>query len=281
MYVYGRSVLCGQVGEFAVDATHRSLGPAVMLQRVMFGPVDSGELAVCYDCPPDQRGMSPFVRLGMQPRCRLIRYVALLRIDEVVARILGAAAWTKPLVRSGNLLLNTRRQNHQVAGLEISVLSGWFGDEFTYLDQIVPSSGVIRASRAAELLNWRFRRRNGIRSGDVDVVLARKRGELLAFLAFSVDKNGRASIHDLFGCKLREVGLPLLTAALEMCRRKKLISLEAYCSESSELKPFFEAAGFRARERDVRVVAYSKSDSCASGSNSNPMWNVGPAELYP
>src|SRR5271166_2362552 len=32
LYVDGRQVVCGQVGGFAVDASHRSLGPAVLLQ---------------------------------------------------------------------------------------------------------------------------------------------------------------------------------------------------------------------------------------------------------
>src|SRR5215475_12809392 len=44
MYLDGKSVICGQVGEFAVDSAYRSLGPAVMLQRATFEPVDSGKL---------------------------------------------------------------------------------------------------------------------------------------------------------------------------------------------------------------------------------------------
>src|SRR5208337_3026068 len=51
MFVDGKKVVCGQVGEFVVDAKYRSLGPALMLQRATLGPVNSGEIAICYDCP--------------------------------------------------------------------------------------------------------------------------------------------------------------------------------------------------------------------------------------
>jgi len=72
MRVGSNRMIAGQVGEFAVNATHRSLGPAVLVQRTTFGPVDSGALAFCYDCVPHDRGMSTFVRLGMLPDCEVM-----------------------------------------------------------------------------------------------------------------------------------------------------------------------------------------------------------------
>jgi hypothetical protein len=50
----------GQVGDFAVDGGYRSLGPAVMLRRATFAPVDRRELASCYDCPTvrQQQGLT-------------------------------------------------------------------------------------------------------------------------------------------------------------------------------------------------------------------------------
>src|SRR5216683_8124218 len=47
MWIGGEVKLCGQVGDFAVHQTHRSLGPAVLLQRATFVPVDQGLLAFC------------------------------------------------------------------------------------------------------------------------------------------------------------------------------------------------------------------------------------------
>ena len=69
----GKVEMCGQVGDFAIDPSHRSLGPAVMLQRATLGPVDAGQLVLCYDCPPNARGMSTFRRLKMEASWRVSR----------------------------------------------------------------------------------------------------------------------------------------------------------------------------------------------------------------
>jgi len=277
MYIDGKLVLCGQVAEFAVDEAYRSLGPAMMLQRASFEPVDSEEVALCYDCPPHDRGMSTFIRLAMRPSCELTRYAVLLRSDEVVAKKLGQGAWTKPLIAGANLLLSTRRVNHSKSSLEICSLKGRFGDEFTELDRLVPSSGIIRSSRSAELLNWRYCDRF---ESNVDVLIARSKGDLVAFLACAVDPDGRAAILDLFGRSLEDAGLPLLGAAIELCRRKSAFCLEGYCSEASELKAVFKAAGFRARERAARVVAYAKPGGRYGIQTSSVSWPVGQAEMY-
>ena len=82
----------GQVGGFAVDASYRSFGPAVLMQRTTFEPVDSGAVTFCYDSPPHDRGMSTFVRLGMRPNCEVTRYALALRSDEFLQKRLGKKA---------------------------------------------------------------------------------------------------------------------------------------------------------------------------------------------
>src|SRR5579872_65882 len=45
MWIADKIAICGQVGDFAVEKGHRSLGPALLLQRATFTPVDEGQLA--------------------------------------------------------------------------------------------------------------------------------------------------------------------------------------------------------------------------------------------
>lgn len=275
MYLDGKPVLCGQVGDFAVDKSCRSLGPALMLQRATFQPVDSGDLAFCYDCPPHDQGMATFVRLGMLPTCEITRYACLLRSDELVKSKFGAARWTKALTMGANVVLGMRRSSKEVPGLEICQLQGEFGDEFTYLDELVPSFGTIRASRSAEVLNWRFNRRADPNISHTAILVARRCGELLAFLAILAYRDGRAAIADLFGQDLGEVGLPLLTEAIARCRRKNLSCVDAYCADKSVLRALLGAVGFYPRERAARVVAYGTSNNYRAVS-----WSVGQAEVH-
>jgi len=264
MRVGSKRVRGGQVGEFAVDATHRSLGPAVQLQRLTFTPVDSGDLAFCYDCTPHDRGMSTFMRLGMRPNCEVYRYALPLRCEPYVAKKLGSGLWTRPLVAFGNFVLRARNARSRAAGLEVQEFKGRFGEEFDHLDGAVPSTEVIRASRAAQDLNWRYRRdpmseykSGGGASGTYRTLVARRRGELMAFAVFFVQSDGITSLIDVFGRDLPIAGPALLEAVIDLSRKRKVSSVHGCCSEQSELKPILLGAGFRQRERNARVVAYA------------------------
>jgi hypothetical protein len=264
MRVNGQTVLAGQVGSFAVDPTHRSLGPAVQLQRTTFQPVDSGHLHFCYDCPPHDRGMSTFVRLGMQPDCEVYRYALPLRVDDNVAHWLGTGLWTKPIRTAGNLALRLRRTRPGVPGLEIVQFLGTFGDEFDVLDNTAPSAKLIRSSRNARELNWRYRddpaRRNYPATGGYEVFVARRAGELQGFAVFALQSDGIAVLFDVFGRNLSVTGPALLEGVIQRCRNLNASSLHAFCSEESAFRALFLKAGFHRRERNARVVSYAKHD---------------------
>ena len=260
MWVDGKLLLCGQVGGFAIDTAYRCLGPAVLLQQATFVLVNSGALAFCYDCPPHDRGMSTFLRLGMQPNCEIVRHVLILQSNEYLEKHLGKRIWTTPLTGGVNFLLGLRRATRPLPGLEIGEYTGTFHDEFSRLDQNVSSTGLIRASRSAELLNWRYRQNPGW--SDCEVLVARQKGELLGFLVLWVSNN-RAYILDLFSLQLLVVGPALLEAAIDRCNHRNVGSLHGFCSNESELRPTLLRMGFRSRERNARVVAYEKP-SCTS-----------------
>jgi hypothetical protein len=260
MYVDGREMVAGQVMHFVVDAAYRSLGPALLLQRATFDAVDSGEVDFCYDCPPHDRGMSTFIRLGMQSSCELIRYSLLLRSDEYLAKRIGNALWTKPAVALTNVLLSARSRNSPMRGLEILPYEGHFTEEFSALDRRVSSAGVVRHRRSMEDLNYRYRENPEF---EHRVLMARRGGELLAFAVFVVESDGIASLVELFGRELSQVGPALLDALIGICRSLDISAVCGYCSEGSELKSQFKASGFRAREKIARVVAYTKPDTAA------------------
>lgn len=90
MWVGGQLKMCGQVGDFAISAGHRSLGPALLLQRATFEPVDSRSCPSANDCPrPRSAAMATFSRLGVQPNCAVARYVLPLRVDGQFRKRLG------------------------------------------------------------------------------------------------------------------------------------------------------------------------------------------------
>jgi hypothetical protein len=259
MCIDRKKVVCGQVGEFVVDAKYRSMGPALMLQRATFEPVNSGAIAICYDCPPHDQGMSTFRRLGMQANTEVYRYALPLRSDEFLQKKLGAGPVAKSATAAANLFLNAKlstRRNRQFRGIEISSFDGPFGEEFTQLDQLVSSVGMIRASRSAELLNWRYRK---IPRCNYLTLVARRAGELLGFLT-AIDCGGRVGIGDVFGLQLEDVSLALIDELVTLCRKNKASLVEGYSSEGGPWKAVFLKLGFAQRERVARVVAYENPD---------------------
>jgi len=268
MRVGGKTLRGGQVGEFIVDVNYRSLGPAVKLQRTTFEPVDRGNIAFCYDCPPHDQGMSTFVRLGIRPSCNVYRYAIPFRSDEYFAKRIDQGFWTKAVVAAANMLLRASATKGAARNIEIQRHAGRFSDEFSDLDDAEHVPGTVRSSRNADVLNWRYVEDPvvsvnlpGRAAGTYQILVARRRGELAAFVAFLIQPEGAAMLVDLFGVD-SEVKLGLLEAALDASRTEGASSFFGICSEESELKPIFKALGFRRRERSAQVVVYTGAVDC-------------------
>lgn len=258
MWLGRRVTVCGQVGDFAIDASHRSLGPAVMLQRATFEPVDRGSLTLCYDCPPHDRGMSTFRRIGMSTSASLARHAKLLRANRKIEGRLGEGPMARALTPVGNALLWLRDGDvPRPNGLEIARLAGRFGAELSELDQRVHARDAIRGRRSAEDLNWRYR---DDPLHDYIALAARRRGELIGLVILSV--SGRdATLVDLFGEFRPGDTLGLLDAAADEARSAGAETLHATVSDGSHLVAELGRAGFSRREAGPHVVAYTAPGS--------------------
>jgi hypothetical protein len=255
IWVGGEPCVCGQVGDFAIDKAHRSLGPAMLLQRATFEPVDRGTLSFCYDCPPHESGMSTFRRLGMEPNCRALRYVRLVRTDRFLRKALPSALVAGPAIVAGNAFLRIAASTRvRAKEAEVGVLEGSFGEEFSHLDARVGGSGGIRSRRNAEDLDWRYRRDP---LHQYEVLTARVRGELVAFLVAMYDAED-AHLIDLFGERLPEIGPPLLKLLSERARERGAQTIQAYVACDDGLRSVLERASFHLRSEGPRIVAYAR-----------------------
>jgi hypothetical protein len=254
MWVGGRVVRCGQVGDFAVSATHRSLGPALLLQRATFGPVDQRSISFCYDCPPHAAGMATFRRLRVAPNCAVTRYALPLRLDNRLKQLLG---FTPPLLTPlmNFLWCMARRPTRIHQDLEIGEHTGLFDDEFTHLDDAA-AANVIRGCRNAVHLNWRYRQDP---LEEYHVLTARRKGELMAFLIFSI-RNQIVRIADVFGRDF-VAAVPALLCALVRRYKSSCQGIEAYVSDGSDALPAILQAHFHRRSLAAHVVAYAQPGS--------------------
>ena len=276
MWVGAELQICGQVGDFAVSPSHRSLGPALLLQRATFDPVDHGELAFCYDCPPHQAGMSTFRRLGIRPNCKVHRYALPLRVDAQLRKRLGAASALP--AAAGNLLLRLNRlsaREPRARSVEVSVHRAAFGEEFSKLDAMVKRPNAIRGRRSAAHLIWRYREDP---LQQYEVLTARRRGDLIGFAVLRTNSEV-VTIVDLFGTELDDAAFSLLTAIEKRFERSHQ-TVDVFLSEGNELIPYFLKMRFRLRSEAAQVVAYAKPHSETLGFlQASPVWAFSQAEI--
>jgi hypothetical protein len=249
------SAVCGQVGDFGIDARFRSLGPAIMLQRSTFEPVIQGDLAFCYDCPPHERGMAMFYRLGLKENCRMQAYAKPLRTERQLKRLLGSTAGRLAALVADPLLRISSRPGRGFRQLDFSLHTDTFGAEFSELDLSAQCNGVVRNRRSAEDLNWRFRH-NPLRQ--FEVLTARQQGKLLGYVVYSFTEED-ILIFDLFGDDLLEVGPALLQALSCSMRDRPIQTIRALLTDGSAYASIFRRAGFSLRGNGARVVAFSGS----------------------
>lgn len=253
MWLGGRVELCGQVGDFGIDASHRSLGPAVMLQRATFEPVEDGSLALCYDCPPHERGMSTFRRLGVAANATMTRYARLLRTDRQLAKHLGRpAARIAPLGNAALRLGEWMRRGG--SGLDIGPYEGRFDEEFTCLDGRLAGAERIRGRRAAEDLNWRYR---DDPLGEYHVLAARRKGELVGFAVLAVF-GGHGLVVDLHGMLSPTDAADLLDSSADVLRAADAESMQLLVSRDSALVTWLGRCGFRVRSGGPHIVAHTR-----------------------
>jgi hypothetical protein len=272
VWLGGEVKICGQVGDFGIDRAYRSLGPAVQLQRATFSPVDRGDLAFCYDCPPHEAGMSTFRRLGMNANARMRRYVRILKADEQIERRLGAGLHSVAAAKVANAMLRLTSGGGAVLhGTSIDRWPGRFDEEFTKLDQRGATRAEIRGRRTAADLNWLYRE-NPLQS--YEVLIARSDADLIAYVVYFANGN-KAFIMEVGG----EPPAPVIGALLAEASRRILEqspdaqSVTALLSEAHPFIEGFKRAGFMAREEAERVVAYAPAGSDVKKFlEGNPRW---------
>src|SRR5437773_3037717 len=240
MQVAGEQVTCWNLGEFAVSASHRSLGPALRLQRACLGPVLEGTVAFSYD-NPNEGFLAVYRRLGIPVTAQVARYLKPLRVDRRLARWIRSRMIARPLSLLGNGLLRLRDVPLRVGRrFEIRPHEGPFDMRITHLHERVSRRYTVYGGRRAEYLNWRYRENPLHRS---QVLTAWYKGEMAGYVVFHhrlVD----GYITDLSTEELPGLPLELLAASVETLRRVGAFTVSAWAIPGSPLVTVLRGAGF-------------------------------------
>src|SRR5256885_4700603 len=170
------------LGDFFIVPEHRSLGPAVQLQRACLASVAPHSFEVGYDFPAATM-LPVYKRLAKSPEDSLVRLAKPLRADRKIRERVKVPFLAHGLTLAANTILESfDRGATNGHNCEISLHQAPCGEEFTTLASAIRSQYGICTKRSADYLNWRFRNHFARR---YEFLTARRQDRLLAYLVYT------------------------------------------------------------------------------------------------
>jgi hypothetical protein len=251
MFVRGERMLCWNLGDFAIRKDHRSLGPAIKLQRACLEPVLAGEVPFAYDHPSCSM-MAIYRRMGITQTGEIVRQARVLRIDRRAESTLGAGALAKVVAGTGNFALGLlQRAAGARARDRAAVLGQRFGEEVTELAEEQARDHVVVGARTPEYLNWRYLDHPVF---DFEVVTVRQGEAIVGFAAVRFDRED-AVLSDLCASSDRDVAAALGACVVDRARSRGVQTLSVPLLASSPILPLLGLPGLIPREKVPFVVS--------------------------
>ena len=244
------------LGDFCIAPEHRSLGPAIQLQRACLEPIHSGRVAAAYDFPSGGM-MAVYRRLGIAQSTELIRLAKPLRADRTVARHVRSKAAARGLSAVANLALRLRDVSaREDANTSVDVHAGSCGDEFTELARRVSAGYGFCLFRSAEYLNWRFCA-NPL--AQFEILTARRDARLVGY-AVIAQHGEDGSILDLFGEIDERTVRCLVQRITDVMRERGAMTLSVPMTLIHPFCPMLSGMGFHPRESCPVVVVADRKE---------------------
>jgi hypothetical protein len=272
----GAPYLFGQAVDLVVDAAHRSVGPALALQRAVTGSCASLGLAGIYAFP-NARSEAVMLRSGYTSLGSIDRFTKPLRtaykIDEVVrAPLLARAA---SLVVDAALRLVPSSWAHRRRAGSVGESVDAFDEAFDRLWTASRLPDELRlGERDARYLTWRFR---GFPHKEYRVFVVRaKDGSLLGYAVWYVSK-GIANIADLFALDQRAMA-DFLTLFVPHVRREPVHAVSFAFLGPAWLGHLLASFGFFHRHEDAKIIVFAPPGAAGIRFTSRDGWYLTEAD---
>lgn len=236
------------LGDFCIHDQHRSLGPALLLQRACLAEVDAGGAEFCYDLPSASM-MAVYRRMHISPITRMIRLARPLRIDRKIQAFVKVPKLAQSLSTLGNFIIGLRCRNFKHPACRISLHAGRCGEEFSALPQQGGGQKGLCIERSSEYLNWRYLD-NPL--NHFELLTAHSADRLVGYAVFEGDRDDPTLV-DLFGID-DDVVAWLVRATISIVWTRGAITLSAPMGEWHPSLPLMSRLGFQPRETSPVVV---------------------------
>jgi len=245
----GEEVRSYVLGDFCIDAAHRSLGVALTLQRACLEGLFKEDSGFAVDFP-SRTMLAVYKRMQIDANATMIRYAKPLRADRKVNERVPVRAVARGISAVVNAGLRLRDSGMKAAGdWTIATDGGPWGEEFTQAArQWSPGTGVC-VLRTADYLNWRYREHP---TQSYEMLTARRGDKLRGYLILHMSGED-CTVDDLMADDDEVRGL-LLTEATSLGRERRIHTLSVPGLSTHPGSQFLEKCGFRPRESSPVVL---------------------------
>lgn len=254
MKLFNETVPAGQAIDLNVDQDHRSLGPALALQRAVTSMAAQTGVRLIYALPND-RSEPVLRRVGYRAFGQLHRWAKPLQSEPFLRTRLQPSMLRKPVAAAIDVLLrlNSREtQNYLPRGFRIQTLEQ-FDPRFDTLWRVAATRLPIAGERTAAYLDWRFGRDPGAKHKIL--TLCDTRGELLAYAIYSTH-DATVYLEDFLFFEIRDFDY-LLAELLRQARRARAKAVITVYLGSPQVESVLESYGFWKRPGQWNALVYT------------------------
>ncbi|HEY6562084.1 MAG TPA: GNAT family N-acetyltransferase [Polyangiaceae bacterium] len=247
---FGKSVDAALLGDFFVHKAHRSLFPALSLQRAA-ADAARANAAFVYGFP-NQKALPVFRRLGFAELGRVRRFVRVLDYTPYLARHLKRPWLTRVVARPLNALLPLRRPPSWLPSKTRRY--AWltrFDERMDALERESRMGVAVRGQHTAAFLNWRFCAKPGFEGRTLALFDART--DALSAYAVVEEAPEAAYVRDLYGRTWNDVGHLLCRLEREL-QRARAASISMNLVGAPELVTRLARLGYAERPSTRTVI---------------------------
>jgi GNAT superfamily N-acetyltransferase len=255
--VDGKFFLGWNCADFSIDQAYRTLGVAMKLRRAAKDCVDRGEFDFLFAHPND-RMRAVHEKVGHQPIGKMVRYAALLRLENKLETLVGSKIAAQALAAVGNPLLHFMTPGRSRTGpYDFTLVEEKnFGAEYDRLFEKVLRQHRVIAQRDAGYLTWRFLRNPLYRTTSFRMQAG---AELKGYVLFHEAK-GVAHVMELLVEGQQEEMLLLVRALMHHLRKVRVNAISLRLHDLNPMLAIAQQLGFRYRDDATStVISYANS----------------------
>ena len=249
--VDGKPFLGWNCADFSIDQEYRTLGVAMKLRRAAKDCVDRGEFDFLF-AHPNERMRAVHEKVGHQPIGKMVRYAALLRLENKLEALTGSKIAAQALAALGNPFLQFVTPGRSRAGAyDFSLVEEKsFGSEYDRLFERVLQQHRVIVQRDAAYLTWRFLRNPLYRATSFRM----HAGAILKGYVLFHEAKGVAHVMELLVEGQQEERRLLVRALMRHLRKARVNVISLRLHDLNPMLAIAQQLGFRYRDDATSTV---------------------------